>query len=180
MRTSLHMSILLLAFAGCRTVTVDQPLTDSLGGNDPKTQMDFWHTLAERRITSNDEAFHGLLLFLDEQDPAESYRQRVEILKRRGLLSQDFDRPANEAVHRGTLAVAVVRALELEGGLMLRLSPHSPRYSTRELEHLDIFPVSSPNQTFSGLQFLGVLGRVEDFQRGAVNAANTWPGQAPP
>ena len=31
---------------------------------------------------------------------------------------------------------------------------------------LDLFPPSSPNQTFSGTEFLGIMGKLEDYQRG--------------
>ena len=46
-------------------------MTANLSGSDADAQMEFWHTLASRNLTSNDEAFHGLLLFLDAEDPAE-------------------------------------------------------------------------------------------------------------
>src|SRR5437868_4400188 len=48
---------------GCHTAKVAQPLTGKLGGNDPDSQLEFWHTLATRPVTSNEEAFHGMLLY---------------------------------------------------------------------------------------------------------------------
>src|SRR3982751_4788532 len=88
---------------GCSSAKVAQPLTQKLGGNDPDAQMEFWHTLANQPLTSNDEAFHGLLLYLDSQDPAADYAGRVQVLKERGLLDRTFDQPADQAVQRGTL-----------------------------------------------------------------------------
>ena len=162
----LGVVMLVLASAcGCRTAEVAEPLTQKMAANGPQTQMQFWHALADRKVTSNDEAFHGLLLFLDGQDPAADYGGRLEVLKSRGLLPTGFERPANEAVNRGTLAVLLVRALQVDGGLLLRLFPHSPRYATRELQFLGLYPRSSPHQTFSGPEFLGIMGRVEDYER---------------
>ena len=66
-------------------------LSPEIAGNDADVQMEFWHRLVDRKLTSNDEAFHGLLLFLDGEDPAEDYTARVTILKERNLLSEDFD-----------------------------------------------------------------------------------------
>ena len=40
-----------------------------------------------------------------------------------------------------------------------------PRYATRELQFLDIYPPSSPNQTLRGSELLAILSRAEDFQR---------------
>lgn len=155
--------------AGCHTAKVAQPLTGKLAGNDPDSQLEFWHTLATRPVTSNDEAFHGLLLYTDGQDPAKDYGGRVQTLKGRKMLPGNFDRSADEAVQRGPLAVAICRALEIKGGVMLRLTG-AQRYAVRELQFLDLYPPSGPHQTFSGSEYLGIIGRMEDYQRG--NAAD--------
>jgi hypothetical protein len=149
-----------------------------LSGNDPDSQLEFWHTLATRPVTSNDEAFHGLLLYADGQDPANDYPSRVKTLKTRKMLPVHFDRPADEAVQRGPLAVAICRALEIKGGVMMRLTG-AERYAVRELQFLDLYPASGPNQTYSGSEFLGIIGRMEDFQRGnpAEAPASVMPGQ---
>lgn len=171
---------LLVLLLGCQSARVSEPLTSRLAGSDPQTQLDFWHELADRPLTCNDEAFHGLLLYLDGQDSAADYAGRVQLLKSRGLLPARFDRTAEQAVTRGTLAVAIAKALNIKGGLMNRLSGGTcPRYATRELVFLDIFPPSTPNQTFSGSEFLGIMGRVEDWQRGnpADAPASVLPGE---
>ena len=31
---------------------------------------------------------------------------------------------------------------------------------------LNVYPPSTPNQSFSGNEFVGIIGRVEDYQRG--------------
>jgi hypothetical protein len=157
-------ALLALSGTGCQSAKVSDPLTASIGGNDPGEQVEFWHRLAERPVTSNDEAFHGLLLFLDDQDPAKDYAGRVAELKRRKMLPGGFDAPATEAVERGTLAVALVRALDIHGGVMMRLLGPTPRYATKELQFTEVFPPSSSKQTFSGSEFLGIISRAENYQ----------------
>jgi len=180
LRSELVFILLIGLVAGCETAKVAQPLTGRLAGNDPEQQLEFWHTLATRNLTSNDEAFHGLLLFLDGTDPASDYDGRVKVLKEKGLLERGFGQPADRAVERGTLARALVRALKINGGLMQRLTNDNPRYAVRELMYLDLYPPSSPQQTFSGTEFLGIIGRVEDHQRGnpADYPAAVMPGEA--
>ena len=150
---------------GCQAARVEQPVAATLGASDEDTQLEFWHTLAQQPVTSNDDAFHGLLLFLDGTDPASDYAGRVAALKQRKLLPGNFDQPAEQAVDRGTLAVALSRALDVRGGVVMAVTGPSPRYATRELVFLGIYPPSSPNQTFSGTEFLGIIGKAEDFQR---------------
>jgi hypothetical protein len=165
--------------AGCHSAKVAEPLTAKLGGNDADAQMEFWHTLAERNLTSNDEAFHGVLLYLGDQDPATDYAGRVGALKSRGLLDANFNQPADQAIERGILAQVLVRALKIKGGVFQRLTHDHPRYAVRELMYMDLYPPSSPNQTFSGTEFLGIIGRIEDHQRGnpADYPAAVMPGE---
>jgi hypothetical protein len=158
--------LIVLLLAGCQTARVANPLTTDLAGNDPQQQLDFWHTLATRPVTSNDEAFHGILLYTDGQDPAQSFDERVTTLKQRKMIPAGFDKSPEAAVNRGDLAVAICRILEVRGGVMMRLTNNHPRYATRELQFLEVYPPSSPRQTFSGNEFLGIIGRVEDYQRG--------------
>jgi hypothetical protein len=168
MMRSFRITALVAATAGitgCQTARVADPLTRSMGGSDPDQQMQFLHTLADRHIASNDEAFHGLILFLDGNDPAADYPARVVALRARGMLPTGFDESADHAVERGTLAVALVKALSIKGGLTMRVLGPTPRYAVHELQYLDIYPPSSPNQTFKGSEFLSILSKAEDYQK---------------
>lgn len=161
------LSGLLLA-GGCESARVEQSLVQQHQGDDLDAQMAFWHSLAEAPVTSNDDALHGLILFLDSSDPATDYAQRVDTLKNRQILPASFNAPAEEAISRGTLAVALSKALDVRGGVMVRLTKNAPRYAVRELEFLGLYPPSSPHQTFSGAEYVGVIGRAEDYMaRGA-------------
>ncbi len=157
---ALILTLALAGVNGCSSARVEQPLTAA-----PIEPMDFWHQLHDLPLTSNDEAMHGLLLLVDGQDPSADYAARVQTLRERGLLAGDFQGQADEAVRRGTVAVVLVKALDIEGGVMMRLLGPVDRYAVRELNYLNIFPPSSPHQTFSGAQFVAVVGRVEDYQR---------------
>jgi hypothetical protein len=162
------VALALLVFAcGCQPKThVPESLTQKLGGVEVDDQMEFWHQLADKRMTSNDDAFRGLLLYMDGKDQAKSYEDRIANLRSRKMLPKGFDEPADLAVSRGTLAVAISRLISLKGGVTMRLLGPSPRYAVRELMFVGVYPTSSPNQTFSGAEYVGIIGRVEDYQRG--------------
>lgn len=171
----------IIFIAGCHSAHVSQPLTQTLGGNDMDSQLEFWHQLEARPLASNDEAFHGLLLYLDQTDPNTNYADRVRALKSRHLLPADFTGTADDAVTRGTLAVAISRALGIKGGMMMHLTGGNERYAVRELVYDDLYPPSTPNQTFSGADFVGIIGRMEDYQTGnpADVPATVMPKESP-
>jgi hypothetical protein len=157
---------LCLTLTGCQTPVVDQPLVATVGGSEPEQQMEFWHQLTERKAVGHDDAFHATLLFLDGQDPAADYAARVELLKSKGLLNKSFNKPGNQAITRGTLAVVLVRALQIKGGVLnFATGGGSPRYAVRELAYKNLYPPSSPHQFFTGTELVGVFGKMEDYQR---------------
>ena len=186
MLSHLRLSAFICGFvallSGCARPVVTEPLTGKLGGNDLDQQLEFWHQLADQPVCSNDEAFHGLLLFLDGESKADTYDARMKELQSRGLLSQKFAEAPGTAVSRGTMAVAIAKSLNIGGGVMYSLSPDCDRYAVRELVYLNVYPASSPNQSFSGSEFLGIIGRMEDWQRGnpADKPASQLPGEEAP
>jgi hypothetical protein len=157
--------LLMLLIAGCASPHGGKVVAKEFSGSDPDAQMNFWHALTSEPIASNDQAFHAILLFADGKDDSRDYASRVAALQSRGMLSANFDKPADQGVTRGTLAVAIMKLLNDPGGVTTRVFGPSPRYSTRELMFLNVFPPSTPNQATSGNELLGIIGAVEDFQR---------------
>jgi hypothetical protein len=151
---------------GCSSVPAGKSVVSDLSKNPDDTEVQFWHDMESRPMATNDDAFHGLLLYLDGSDASSDYDARVATLKQRQLLPADFHGGEDDAIERGTLAVVLVKALHLKGGLSMRLFGPLPRYAVRELEYRNIFPDSSENQLFSGAEFVGIMGRVEDFLEG--------------
>jgi hypothetical protein len=155
-----------LILSGCQQAHVAQPLTRTLADNDPHVRSEFWYQLADCPVTSNDDAFHGLLIYLDGTDRNVDYAGRVADLRSRKMLPANFDAAADEPVTRGTLAVALVKALNIQGGLTMRLFGPQPRYALRALEYRGVFERCSPNQSLSGGEFVGVMQKAEEFTSG--------------
>lgn len=150
---------------GCQRTLLREPaLTQKHAGAEPETQVEFWHQLQEAPVVGHDDAFHAVLLWATGTDTAKDYDQRIQALINRGSLPGTFNRPANEAITRGTLAVILANELKIEGGVLMQLIG-GPRYATRELQAQGVYPASSPQQIFSGSQFVSVIGRAEDYQR---------------
>jgi hypothetical protein len=176
----LCIACIAMTMSGCTSARVAHPVTSVAGGNDPDQQIDFWHRLAEAPVTSYDDAFHAILMFADGEDPAPDYPARLKAMQSRGLLSSSFNRPADEAVDRGTVSVALAKALKIRGGVVMSIFGPSPRYATKELEFLEVYPTSSPNQTFSGSEFVSVISRAEEFQKEKQGSQTGGAAYTPP
>lgn len=168
-RTSLLAFAILLT--GCQSAQRANYVTPQRGGA-PLERLKFWHELSDAPVAGNDDAFHALLLFLDGADPAADYAARVATLKQRNLLPGDFNAPPGAPARRGTLAYAIAGALKLKGGVTMRLLGNSPRYALKELEFRGLMPSSSPNQTLSGNELVGLISKARDYQEtGSADAS---------
>lgn len=169
LKTATQTSMLaggLLLMVGCQGTKIDQPVAANLiSGQTDQDQMNFWHELAQRPTVDNNAAFHALLLFVDGKDEQPNYEARVQLLKDRKMLPASFKDAADRAVQRGDLAVAIARALDIRGGVMMHLTGNNSRYATRELVFKGLYPKSSEYQTFTGPEFVGIIGRMDDYQR---------------
>ncbi|QNN23446.1 hypothetical protein HED60_14565 [Planctomycetales bacterium ZRK34] len=168
-----HALMLMLAIGavgltGCQRTIVEDELAVNYAADDVDAELNFWHGLADKPITSNDEALHGLILLAEGKDAAQSYDQRIQWLKQRNWIEGSFDRPADEAVTRGTVARVMCHILGIDGGLTMRVLGAHPRYATRELVYLNILPPSSEQQGMSGIQFMGMVSRAEAYKEGEL------------
>ena len=168
MRSKLCIAAVVVLIVGCHELKPGKAVPKELSGSDPEAQLNFWHELADEPIASNDQAFRALLLYLDSKDDSESYDARVASLRSRNLLPPDFAAPAEAGVTRGTFAYALMRLLDEKGGVTTRVFGIHPRYAVRELVFLEVLPPSTPNQGLSGNDVVGIIGRVEDFQRSSA------------
>jgi hypothetical protein len=156
--------LVLLLLPACARTIVAEPLETNYPPADAARELAFWHLLPTRSAVSNDEGFHGLLLLADGVDESGSYQRRVELLKSRGWLRAGFDEPGDLAMQRGTLAAAICGILEIRGGVMMRLLGPTPRYATRELAAMGMIPAgSSELQAITGLEYMGVISKAQDY-----------------
>jgi hypothetical protein len=156
--------VLAACVAGCARTTVRQVEATDYDPNDENAELDFWHNLPGRSAVTNDEGLHGVLVFADGQDPTRSYSDRIALLKERGWITKGFDEPGTLAMQRGTLAKALCHVLEVKGGVMMRVTDKSPRYAARELMYLGILAPGTEQQVLSGLDYLGVISKAQDYQ----------------
>lgn len=154
---------ILLLLGGCARSRVETSLAAPVAQGDVNAELDFWDALGERLLISNDEAFHGLLLFADGADPRASYAERLKAARERGWVAADFDEDGNMAMQRGAVARAICVQCGIEGGVMMRVAGPVPRYATRELQYLGMMGNGSEQQAISGREFMGMISKAQDY-----------------
>lgn len=157
-----------LLAGGCQRTQLTSPLNTNHAADDANAELEFWHQLADRPLTTNDEAIHGLIIFANGSDPTPDYPARVAWMKEHGHLSQRFDEPGDMAVQFGIVAQMLASILKIEGGLTMRLLGNHPRYAAQELVYQRIMPYRTAQQGVTGIEFVGILSKAEAFQEGKL------------
>ncbi|MFA7237383.1 MAG: hypothetical protein WC058_11005 [Phycisphaeraceae bacterium] len=176
MRTFFTVTWLTLAAlfaAGCEATKTVSPLITNYDQQNATADLDYWHGLAEQPITTNNDAFHGLIELAvapapgstpGNADTCKTYDERVAWLKDHQYLDASFDRPADEAARRGTVAQIICRIKKIDGGLTMHVLGANPRYATRELVYLRIMRPGTEQQALSGMEFVGIVGKAQDYE----------------
>lgn len=171
MRSEARLATALVASAmvlgGCQRTMVENPAAAQFPASEE--QLEFLDALETQRVVSNDDALHGLLMFADADADLRTWDERLARARELGWVSEKDDPAANESVTVGRVSSVLCRVLDIDGGLTMRLFGPSPRYATRELVYLRLLTDRTEYQTLSGLEFLDLLSRAEDYRtRGAV------------
>ena len=173
MRTLFTATLLILAAflaVGCEGTKTASPLITNYDQANATADLDYWHGLADQPITTNNDAFHGLIELAapgsspGNADTCKTYDERVAWLKDHQYLDASFDRPADEAARRGTVAQIICRIKKIDGGLTMHVLGANPRYATRELVYLRIMHPGTEQQALSGIEFVGIIGKAQDYE----------------
>ena len=127
--------------------------------------LDYWDTLELQPVTTNDDALHGLLLFVNTQPPATTWDERVAAAEALGWLEPGKNAlEPLESAQMGLVAVCLCHAIDVQGGLSMRIWGRVPRYCTRELVHMGLIPGITEHEALTGAEFIALLGAVEQRQ----------------
>jgi len=164
------LSMALLA-AGCTTARTHLANTavDQYPGADET--LDYWDALEQQSVTTNNDALHGLILFVDgDEGLLGTYPERVARARELGWMDDDGDPPAaDDSATVGLMAVAGCYILDIKGGLSMAIWGKTPRYSLRELVHISVLPGIGEHEALSGAEFIAYIDALEQRQR--VDAA---------
>jgi len=115
-----------------------------------------------RRIFEKDRASYGdacravLSLLKDEHTDADFAAVSGD-LSGRGIVSADWNLQETSLLTKGTLAYMLCQALEIKGGLTMRLFGMSRRYALRECQHKNLIVGGVMDEYVTGRELLDVL-----------------------
>ncbi|HVR85012.1 MAG TPA: hypothetical protein VMU54_11920 [Planctomycetota bacterium] len=115
-----------------------------------------------RRIFEKDRASYGdacraLLSLLKDEHTDAGFAAVSGELSGRGIVSADWGLQETSLLTKGTLAYMLAQALEIKGGLTIRLFGMSRRYALRECQHKGLIVGGVTDEFVTGRELLDVL-----------------------
>lgn len=128
----------------------------------------YYRTLADRRITTWEDACRVMTIFLGKEKEYPDFEQQFEFLQTQGIIPKQAKPDAERVLRKGALALMVVRSLGIKGGVMMRLTQPlfgaSGRYALKECVYLKLMESENEWDVVEGKELLSVLARMPKFK----------------
>ncbi len=129
------------------------------------SDAEFLFKLSEKKHCTTDDAYRGMLYFIDGKDTSGNFQERTARLAMRGVVDKNWTHKSNAAITNGRVAYMLARVLGVRGGVMYNLTNASGRYALRELVSNGIIKGQSEYSKVSGAEYVGILGRADDYRQ---------------
>ncbi len=125
----------------------------------------FLDRVASGPTVSENDAFRGVLMLIEGDDPAETFQQRVRTLAESGVVDSTWSFDADRPMTKGKLAYMICQACDIRGGVILHATGPSQRYCLRELQYLRMMSAGPPYAEVTGMEYVAVLTRADTYRR---------------
>jgi len=133
----------------------------------PKTDAQFFAELGYKPVATASDTARALVILVSEgKDLGGDYDACRATLRERGILPDGWldEAGPDEATTKGRLARLVCKALDLEGGLWMRLLGPLPRLALHECAYLDLMTRGAVYRHVEGGELVGVIDRADRFR----------------
>ncbi len=162
------VALIAAGLAGCETPGITNPQAKLAAGEESPGFID---RVSSQNTVSENDAMRGALMLLDGKDTDRVFRQRVEVLKSRGIVPNRWRFTADKPITRGKLAYMIYQVCKVPGGVILALTGPTQRYCLRELQYRGFIASGAWYTPVSGMEFIAVLNRADTYlQTGEVPA----------
>ncbi|EKD69618.1 MAG: hypothetical protein ACD_47C00060G0003 [uncultured bacterium] len=120
-------------------------------------------TLMEKKVASVNDLIDTLLIFKNISIEKLSLDEKVKILRDAKVIGGRVKINGEGLLNKGFAALLFHGALNLRGGLTLRLTGRSQRNCLQDMIYLKIMPDSSAKDKMSGPELVSLLQRAKEF-----------------
>ncbi len=139
----------------------------TLGGladNGNGSSTSFYRDLAKKKAATVEDGYRAICILKADKNEEMKFEERRDYLVKEGIVPESWSLQPQTELTKGKLAYLVCKALEIKGGVIMRVFGVSERYALRELAYLRIMPQKSAHFFVSGTELLAVLSRAARYK----------------
>lgn len=127
--------------------------------------IDYFTELLPKQVTFGYDACKALVILMGVEDEYLDLDTQITFLKERKLLPKRYQTKFNpmQPLRKGLAAYMFCKALNIKGGITLRLFGMSQRYAIKELTFEGIMPSGNVNDIVSGAELVSALIQSVDY-----------------
>lgn len=137
----------------------------------------YFKDLLSRRVASGYDALRTLVILLGAEDQYKEPESQISFLKERNIIpkkiAKDFD--PEQPLRKGLVAYMYCQALDIKGGLWIRLFGLNQRYALKELVYEKIMLPGTVQDIVSGKELILILTKSAEYM--AKTAGNSIKGR---
>jgi len=125
----------------------------------------YFTELMPKQVAFGYDACKALVILMGVEDQYLDLDAQVAFLKEKKLLSEKYEAELNpmQPLRKGLAAYMFCKALNIKGGITLRLFGMSERYAIKELTFEGIMPSGNVNDIVSGAELVSALTQSIDY-----------------
>jgi hypothetical protein len=138
-----------------------------------KESARFAREVVDKEAVTVRDGVAATLILIDRYEPNRTFEEQLEVLIGQDVIEQKERTKLKDSdtLTRGTLAYLLIGALEIKGGLTMRILGRSDRYALRECIDSGIIEKGSAGSAVSGRELISVLSNAESYtvRKGGVH-----------
>jgi hypothetical protein len=141
------------------------PLDREPPSKQASPELLFLNELYYKKTAQFSDALKVATILLRKYDPERDFAFDLATLRTKGIISQAISETAqaDALLDKGTVAYMFCRALDIKGGLWMRLFGYSPRYCLRELVFEGMMQASGLRELTTGAELVEIFTRAVDY-----------------
>jgi len=121
--------------------------------------------LMEKKQATVGDLLDTLLIYKGISPGSMTYEEKAEKLRQMGIIPARTAIDPKNHLHKGFAALLYYRAINVKGGLWLRLSGTGSRNCLRELVFQNIMPDSSEWDMMTGPELMALMGKAKAYEK---------------
>lgn len=129
-----------------------------------ESDAQFFMLLVQKPVATMNDGYQAVAMLAEESAELRPADECHKMLTERGIAHENWTEGGSEPLPKGRLAYMLCQALDIKGGLTMRVFGPSDRYCLFECQYLELMPGGAQYQHVTGGELVSAVDRAEMYR----------------